>query len=408
LEGDRIYIVGNHKRNINSTTDLAHQTSQQSFDYQMPTRIVFGCHAVSRLGQLVAENEGSRVLLVSDPGVVSAGHTARAVNALEDAGIETFTFSDIQENPTTAHVIQATGFARENRIDSIVGIGGGSAMDTAKGVNFLYTNGGSMEDYWGIGKAKKNMLPMIAVPTTAGTGSESQSFALITKEDTHQKMACGDKKAMCKVAILDPVLTLTQPPKVASATGFDAISHAVESWVCKTRNPVSTMFAGEAWSYLAQAYDKVATAPEDLDARAAMQIGASLSGAAIEHSMLGAAHACANPLTAKYKTVHGLAVGLMLPHVVRFNAVEFDDLYGQLLLRGGLTDSLEDRAGDRLADWLTARLQCHGLPERLADIGVDRNDLPLLVQEASTQWTAQFNPRKLSEKDFQELYEAAY
>jgi alcohol dehydrogenase len=396
------------KNSLEPDAVLAHGTSQHAFDLQIPTRLLFGCDSLNRLGKLMAEYGGRRVLLMSDPGVVLAGHAARARASLEAAGIEAFTFAEIDENPTTSHVNQATEFARSKGIDSIVGIGGGSAIDAAKGVNFLYTNGGRMEDYWGHGKARKPMLPLIAVPTTAGTGTETQSYALIIREDTHQKMACGDKKAMAKAAILDPLLTLSQPPQVASATGMDALSHVVESWVSRNRNPASCMFAGQAWAYLSKAIDQVVSTPEDLDARSDMLIGASLAGAAIDAAMLGAAHACANPLTARYQTVHGVAVGLMLPHVIRFNAVECDALYAELLVRGGLTTAPYGGAGEYLAAWLGARLEHHSLAGRLADIGAERTDLPDLAREAATQWTAQFNPRGLVEKDFQQLYEAAF
>ncbi len=193
-------------------------------------------------------------------------------------------------------------------------------MDCAKGINFLYTNGGQMQDYWGVGKAKRPMLPMIAVPTTAGTGSEAQSFALISDAQTHVKMACGDKKAACRVAILDPRLTLTQPPRVTALTGIDAVAHAVETYVTNKRNPISQVFSREAWRLLAANFGRVLEHPGDVTARGAMQLGACFAGLAIENSMLGAAHGLANPLTAHYGIPHGQAVGLMLPHVIRFNA----------------------------------------------------------------------------------------
>ena len=157
------------------------------------------------LGELTAEL-GSRVLLVTDRGLREAGHEDRAIQALRSAGLSITVFDDVHPNPTTEDVDRGLAVAREHGIDVIVGLGGGSSMDCAKGVNFLLTNGGRMADYWGVGKAKMPMLPMIAVPTTAGTGSEAQSFALIANAETHMKMACGDKKAACRVAILDPEL----------------------------------------------------------------------------------------------------------------------------------------------------------------------------------------------------------
>ena len=268
---------------------------------------------------------------MSDPGIVAAGHSKRGIAALASAGIETQLFDGVGENPTTDHVAAGLKIAKRFEPELIVGLGGGSSMDCAKGINFLYSNGGQIEDYWGLGKATKPMLPMIAVPTTAGTGSETQSFALISDAKTHVKMACGDKKASFRVALLDPELTLTQPPGVTALTGIDAIAHALESYVCRTRNPASMAFSREAWLLLGDNFAHVLDEPTDLPARCGMQLGASFAGLAIENSMLGAAHALANPLTARFGVAHGQAVGMMLPHVIRFNGAEVGNLYFELL-----------------------------------------------------------------------------
>ena len=169
-----------------------------------------------------------------------------------------------------------------------------------------------------------------ALPTTAGTGSEAQSFALISDPETHRKMACGDREASCKVAILDPELTLSLPPDVAAATGMDAISHAVESHVTRPRNPISQAFSRQAWALLADAFARVMETPDDIEARGRMLLGAFLAGFAIENSMLGATHSLANPLTARYAIPHGVAIGLMLPHVVRFNGETCEEAYREL------------------------------------------------------------------------------
>jgi alcohol dehydrogenase len=269
-----------------------------SFDYQPRTRIVFGPNKVDSLGELAGELGARRALVVSDPGIVKAGHVERGMAALKRAGIETALFDAVHENPTTDHVEAGLIVARRHAPEIIIGLGGGSAMDCAKGINFLYSNGGKMQDYWGVGKAMKEMLPMIAVPTTAGTGSETQSFALISDAATHVKMACGDKKASFRVAILDPALTVSQPERVTALTGIDAISHALETYVTKVRNPASLAFSREAWLLLSENFARVLDDPTDLDARSGMQLGACFAGLAIENSMLGAAHALANPLTA--------------------------------------------------------------------------------------------------------------
>src|SRR6516165_5743104 len=189
------------------------------FDFHVPTRVVFGAGSLDRLGELARELGESRVLLVTDPGIKEVGHPQRAIASLREAGLEVFLFDAVEQNPTNRHVEAGVAFARPLGIDLIVSVGGGSAMDVAKGINFLLTNGGSMADYRGFGKAKRPMLPSIGVPTTAGTGSEAQSYALIADERTHMKMACGDRKAAFQVALLDPEVTASQPPRVTALTG---------------------------------------------------------------------------------------------------------------------------------------------------------------------------------------------
>jgi alcohol dehydrogenase len=276
-------------------------------------------------------------------------------------------------------------------------------MDCAKGVNFLVTQGGRMEDYWGSGKATKPMLPSIGVPTTAGTGSEMQSYALISKDETKVKMACGDRKARFRTVVLDPELTATVPRSVASVSGIDAISHAVESYVSTRSNPISRPFAQEAWHILERYLPTALRSPGDALARGRVQIGALLAGAAIEHSMLGAAHACANPLTSRCGVAHGIAVGLMLPPAVRFNVPEVGELYGDLH-RGTAAQS----RGVGLYDRILELRALAGLPESLRDCGVPKNILPRLAAEAAEQWTAGFNPRPVAQPELLELYESAY
>ena len=377
----------------------------KSFDYHPRTRVVFGNHSLDRLGELAKELDAKRVLLVSAPGIVEAGHTNRGAESLRSAGLDVFLFTKVEENPTTLHVDAGVEFAKAHRIDFIVGLGGGSSMDCARGINFLLTNGGKMQDYCGLGKAGKAMLPMIAVPTTAGTGSEAQSFALIADEKTHQKMACGDKKAACRVAILDPTVTVTQPPAGTAITGLDALAHSLETYVCSRRSPVSQLFSLEAWKLLEPSLEKVLENPHDLEARGRMLLGANFAGSAIEYSMLGAAHACANPLTAHIDITHGIAGSMMLPHVIRFNSEEVSDLYG------GLAQLAQLNGADPIEALIQRILQlidkC-GLPLKLADAGAQHDLIPQLAEEAAKQWTGTFNPRKLTTDDFADLYGQAF
>jgi alcohol dehydrogenase len=378
-----------------------------SFDYRPLGRVVFEAGGLARLGELARELGGSRALVVTDPGLETAGHPQRALASLRDAGLHAVVFDGVEENPTTRHVDEGLAVARAEKIDLLVSIGGGSSMDCAKGINFLYTNGGHMTDYKGSGRATKPMLPSIGVPTTAGTGSEAQSFALIADEKTHLKMACGDRKVAFRAVILDPELTVSQPATVAAVTGVDALSHAVEAYVTTRRNALSQTFAREAWRLLERNFETVLGQPSDLDARGAMQLGAHFAGMAIECSMLGACHALANPLTAHYGLTHGVAIGVLLPHVIRFNAPVAGGLYGDLAHDVGLENGDQSAAGEALARRITGFLTVAGLPTTLSACGVSPGIFPVLAEEAAQQWTATFNPRPVTESDLLRLYEAA-
>lgn len=393
-----------------STSSLSSQST--AFDFQPRTRVIFGAGKFAQLGAVAREFGNVRVLLVTDPGLKQAGHSETAVRSIRDAGLVVVVFDDVAPNPTTVDVDRCVDFAKKNDIEIIVGLGGGSSMDCAKGANFLLTNGGRMQDYRGVGKATQPMLPMIAVPTTSGTGSEAQSFAVIADAETHMKMPCGDPKAACRVAILDPELTVTMPSSVAAATGIDAMTHAIESYVTKKRNPISQMFARQSWQLLSGAFHVVMKEPDNIDARGRMQLGAHLAGAAIENSMLGAAHATANPLTAHFDLVHGIAVGAMLPHVIRWNSTVAADAYRELAMSAGWAgryDSAADGA-EALAAGFTDLLKAAQMPTTLRDAlgtGLDDAMIPTLAAEAANQWTGTFNPREMNADSYTQLYQNA-
>jgi alcohol dehydrogenase len=334
-------------------------------------RVLQGFGSFAHLREIAAELGFQRTLLVSD------------VPAYAEQVSDVIRFSDFGANPDSSAAERGSIFAKQAGIDSIIALGGGSSLDCAKAINFVLTNGGEMSDYRGYGKARKPMLPSIGVPTTAGTGSEAQSFAVISDAATKTKMACGDPKAAFAVTILDPDLTRTVPTNVRAASGFDALSHAVETLVTKRRTALSLTYSREAWRLMSGAYMK--TDDQSLES---MQLGSYLAGLAIETSMLGAAHACANPLTKNYGIIHGEALAVLLPHVVRWNACpEYAEFHPDL------AQFLRDRAGEA------------GLKDKLRSFGVPKDDLPRLSEEAAQQWTGKFNPRPLNAM---EIYECAW
>ncbi len=366
------------------------------FDHIPGGKVVFGPGKLDTIGAEAKGLNAGHALIVTDPGIAKTGCVERAVRSIEAAGIEVTVFDQVHENPTTADVDACVAAAQDAGVDLIVGLGGGSSMDTAKGCNFVLTNGGTMHDYWGVDKATKPMLPLIAVPTTSGTGSECQSFALIADVETHAKMACGDKKAAAAVAILDPELTLTMPSAVTAHTGIDAIAHALETAVCNKRTEISSAYSRAAWQLLNEGLERVMEQPDDIEARAKMQLGAAFAGTAIENSMLGFAHSCANPLTAHYGVVHGQAVGTMLPEVIRFN--------GRDKSAAGIYASLfEGDLADRVGDLLRGAQ----MDQSLSQLGVEESLIPQLAAEAAKQWTAQFNPVAASADDLEAVYRSA-
>ncbi len=378
------------------------------FDHEPSTRLVFGENSLNQIGVLAAELTQGKALIVTDKGVRSTGHVDRAVKILAENGIVVEVFDRTKENPSTNEVDACVKVAHEFEPQLIIGFGGGSSMDTAKGCNFVYTNGGRMQDYWGIGKADKKMLPLIAIPTTAGTGSECQSFALIADPETHRKMACGDTKAAPAIAIMDPVLTLTQPFLVAAATGVDAIAHSLESAVTKKRNPQSAQYSREAFKRVINALPQIFKDPDNLDARREMQIGAAYAGVAIENSMLGAAHAAANPLTARMGITHGIAVGMMLPAVLSYNNIdpECAKIYHDLAQAAGILDQQESEvtAIDVITNRLDDILSQIEMPFDEVRSQLDETVIQNLAEDAAKEWTGTFNPRELRVEDFVQLY----
>ena len=369
------------------------------FDFRPRTRVVFGAGEFARLGEVARELGGTRCLVVSDPGIVNAGYAPEAIRSLKARRMTVHGFHEFQPNPTSAMAEAGGAFASHLDIDLIVAVGGGSSLDCAKAINFVLSNGGKLRDYWGYGKAARPMLPMIAVPTTAGAGSEAQSSATLVDSDTGARMSCGDGKASFRVAILDPKLTTSQPAALAAATGYDALSHALETFVTSRHTALSDCFSRSAWRLIYSGFEGMLRNPGDLEARGAMLLGAHFGGLAVENSNLGAAHACAFPLSGHFGLAHGAAMALVLAQVVDWNssvssgssAARYGDLYP-----GDLPGRLRELA------------EMAGLAANLRDAGIPEGVLPRLADEAATQWFGKFNPRPFSAAAALEIYQAAY
>ena len=375
-----------------------------------PQPIAAGTNLISGKGSLeqVADLADQSVWLVTDPGIVAAGHVARLEQLFAAKGTKCHRFDEVRENPDEDNVDACVAAYKqafgEAGSEWIVALGGGSSIDVAKGCSLLANGGGRMRDYLGHKTKKHAQPPVIAIPTTAGTGSEVQSFALITNNDTGRKMACGGEAP--RIAILDPDLTLSQPRFVAECAGLDTLAHAVETAVTTARTEASVMYSREAFRLVERNFETSLNNPHDLEARTAMLRASAAAGIAIESSMLGAAHSMANPLTRQFAVVHGQAVGQMLPFVVRFNAEDKQAAlgYAELAYDAGLV--ARDVPTKPAVKLLIARLRelvAIGGFERAPD-NIPASAIESLASEAAEQWTAQFNPRTADVAAFRSLF----
>jgi alcohol dehydrogenase len=362
------------------------------FDYRPRTRIVFGTGEFGRLGELAREFDVKRCLLVADQSMVDSRLANEAIRSLKARRMDVFAFHDFASAPTPETVEAGRAYAAQYDIQLIVGLGRGGALDMAKGINVVLSNGGPIQDYYGYGKAQKSLLPMIAAPATAGAGSEAFSQTLIFDPESHSMRSCGDQRLAYRIAILDPKLTLSQPAEVTAASGFDAIAHAVETLTSTRRTAISECFSREAWRLLNANYERVLEVPEDLEARGAMLLGAHLAGMAVENSTVGPAHSCAVPLSAHYRLLHGAAVGLTLPDILDWEETDVE----YALNTPGLADRLRDLRS------------IANLPSSLRDASIPEEALPRLAEEAARQWTTKFSAKPFDAAAALEIYRAAF
>ena len=366
--------------------------------------------ASERLAE-VAKDLGMRhPCVVTDGGIAASGMLEPLVNRLQQAGLAVSVFKDVVADPPESVVEQALTVAREAGCDGVIGFGGGSAMDTAKLVALLVSGEQTLQQVYGVGNAKGQRLPLIQIPTTAGTGSEVTPIAIVTTGET-TKMGVVAPQLLPDVALLDATLTTGLPAAVTAATGIDAMVHAIEAYTSKLRkNPYSDMLAREALKLLSSNIETAVTNGSDLHARSNMLLGAMLAGQAFANAPVAAVHALAYPLGGIYHIPHGLSNALVLPHVMRFNLPEAEKAYAELarsVLPGGTL--VGDKPASTLINWLANLSGELGLQTRLRDMNISEDALPRLASEAMLQQRLLINnPREVSEADALAIYQAAW
>jgi alcohol dehydrogenase class IV len=382
------------------------------FTFNTVGSIVFGEGAAARIGELAAMRGWKRVLLVTDPGIVKLGMAARAIAALETAGLAAAVYDKVEADPPEPVVLAAVEVAKAFGADAVIGLGGGSSLDVAKLVALLAVGREELKAVYGVGNAKGPRLPLMLVPTTAGTGSEVTPISIVTT-GTSEKMGVVSPVLLPDVALLDPELTWGLPAPVTAATGIDAMVHAIEAHASGSanNNPVSRALAREALRLMGGALERAVRDGSDKAARADMLLGSMLAGQAFANSPVAAVHALAYPIGGHFHVPHGLSNALVLPHVLRFNAETAGHLYAEIapIVFPKLAEIGTQARGMAFAEELSALSERCGLKPRLREVGIPRDALNLLADDAMKQTRLLVNnPRPLTRADAFAIYSAAW
>ena len=373
------------------------------FSFELPTRIEFGIGIVHTLADQVARLGGSRVLLVSDPGLVKAGVVARVMDILTAANLDVIAFTDVQPEPDAEGVTAGARICIDESRDVIVAVGGGSALDTGKAIGLMATNPGHIRDYAGLEVPSERGLPVIAVPTTAGTGSECAIWAVISEKSRDIKYGVCGANMTATVALCDPSLSLSLPARQTVATGLDALTHALESYVNKATQPISEALSEKAMELIARSLRTAAFNGADLQARSDMLLASTMAACAFAPTRLGLAHAMAMPLGAKAKIPHGEVISILLPEVMRFNVNGNLEKFARIAYIFGVdTRAMPLRAAAHAGVEAVAQLISDvGAASSLAAYGVTEDDLEQLAKESmeSGKGNVVVNPRPATATD---------
>lgn len=383
----------------------------QSFSINQPTSIHFGVNAIQQLGDVVARMQGSKVFLVADPGLKNAGIITQVTSVLKKKKIPYMLYDKVVPEPGLKLADQGAKLAKKEKADCVVGIGGGSALDIAKAVSILLTNGGKAEDYLGLDKIKLPGVPKIMVPTTAGTGAEVTFTAVFINEKTNSKGGMNGDPLYPDAAILDPVLTLSLPPHVTAATGIDAFTHALEAFVSTQAHAISDMYAMEAMALISNNLGAAYANGTNIEARSAMLMGSLLGGKALATAGVGLVHAMAYPLGGMFNTAHGLANAVLLPYVVEYNIIGNPLKFATIAeIMGYETEGLPLREAGQLAVEAIHQLNADvGIPGSLESLGIPADRIPEMAKIALTVTRpVENNPRKPTLDDVISIYEAAF
>ncbi len=379
-----------------------------SFSFSIPQNVIFGKGSLKKLSDVAFEMGGKKGFIISGPHLKKIGMVDKCIAELKSAGIECEAFTDTEGNPSTDTVDKATKLFRGSKADFIIAFGGGSPLDTAKAVALLAAHGGRITDYEGVNKVPGEVAPMIAIPTTAGTGSEVTAFSVITDHKRNYKLTVGSEYLIPKVAILDPELILSVPEKTAAACGVDALVHALEAYLSLAASPFSDMMALKAMELIGSKLHAYITDRTNEGASEAMLLGSLFAGIAFSHARLGNVHAMSHPVSAFFDVPHGLANAILLPVVVEFNEntnpSKYYDIYRCI---APSPVSRKDFTPNMLTCEIKIMNRALGIPENLKEVGVTEDKLELMTSDAMKSGNIKVNPRPTTKEDILMLYKKA-
>jgi alcohol dehydrogenase class IV len=375
------------------------------FTYELPTEIVFGNDSIQQLPQWIVKLEGSKVFVVSDPGVRDAGILNKVTSLLQQANITFEVFAEVEREPDVKTISAAADKAKAFSANLVIGVGGGSAQDAAKAVAVMVNNEGKITQYSGLNNIPNPSLPIICIPTTSGTGSEVTIWTVISEKENNRKFGIGGKYLAPTLALCDPTLTLSLPGPMTAATGIDALTHALESFVNKATQPISEALSRESMRLIAKSLRKAVAQGDNLEARYDMLLASTMAAMAFNPTRLGLAHALCMPLGGKFKVPHGVANAILLPQVMEFNLVGNLERFREIaVIFGENTEGLTLREAAGLSVAAIRQLNHDvGIPVGLREYGVTVNDLEYIALEGMESGNVFVNPRKPTLEDMKEI-----
>ncbi|MFR3275351.1 MAG: iron-containing alcohol dehydrogenase [Collinsella phocaeensis] len=378
------------------------------YTFKIPQTVEFGVGALAKLPSILDELGSEHVFLVSDRMLESIGVVGKVTSIVERAGIDCTCFLEVEPNPTVAIVESAAEAYAASGATSIIALGGGSPMDVAKAVGVLATFGGNITDYEGANKVPDRILPLIAIPTTAGTGSEATASAVITDVERNYKFSVVSYNILPAYALLDPELIMTAPAGVAASCGVDAFIHAMEAYVSRNASPFTDAVAEKAMQLIGANIRRFVACRQDAEAASAMMVGSNLAGIAFAWARLGNIHAMSHPVSAYFHVAHGVANAVLMPTVVEYNALADNGRYRVIFdaIRG-CNDPIERFEPSMLVDELRRLNADLGLPASLSEVGVTEDTFEAMAEDAMKSVNVPANPRQTTKRDIIALYKKA-